>query len=281
MLRKLNVSGLALLLVALVAAVGCGPSEEEMAAREAAQREAQWAELQEQKAELEALRDELTEVEATLEEEAAEAVDEPSEDDGEMGEGEEPVEDPAARAEALQAEIDQLSEQYYTALVDFINAKPMLEGEEPSELQKAAIRAKSEEDMLVAEEYIMEGGDYRRAIGIYQDALRVDPDNAEIQAALERAEANRYMSEERFDQLEDGMTQEEVRDLLGTPYYANVREFPEDGVVAWFYPVDPKGSAAAVWFRQRGDDMEVYKFNFEEVVKEGPTEVTAGGDDGS
>lgn len=87
------------------------------------------------------------------------------------------------------------------------------------------------------------------------------------------------MSEERFAQAEEGMTQDEVRETLGQPNLSNIRTFPEDNVEAWFYAVDAQGSAAAVWFRERGGEMTAYKVNYEEVVREGPTEV-GGEDDG-
>jgi outer membrane protein assembly factor BamE (lipoprotein component of BamABCDE complex) len=136
--------------------------------------------------------------------------------------------------------------------------------------------------MMVAEEYISMGGNYKRAMSIYEAALMVDPDNEDLQAALAEAEANRYMSRERFDRVDNGMTRDEVRELLGTPYHANVREFPEDRVIAWFYPVDAAGSAAAVYYRARreGDEYKVYESDFEEVVKEGPTVVGEDGEDG-
>lgn len=262
MSRKLNGWGLAVLLIAaLVVITGCADTAQQEADAAAAARQQAWADLQEQKAELDEARQELAEARA-----AAEAED---------GEGEEAAAEPEVNIAQLEADVDQKTEDFYSALVEFINAEPLLEGEEPSELQMAAIRMKSEEDMLVAEEYVEKGGNYRRAIDIYSAALAVDPDNPDLQAALAEAEANRYMTEERFGQVEEGMTSEEVRGLLGTPFHANVREFPDDGVTAWFYPVDPQGSSAAVWFRPRNGELTVYKTSIE--MKEGPEEV--GGED--
>lgn len=272
MSRKFNAWGLAALLVALVVALGCADSEQEQAAAADAERQQAWAALQEEKAELDAAREELAElrIELATQEEAADAED--ADTDAEGGEGE-AVEDPQTRLNQLESQVQTQTDEFYSSLVEFLNAEPLVEGEEPSEVQLAALRMKSSEDMLVAEEYIVKGGNYGRAIDIYNSALLVDPDNEELQAALAEAQAKRYMSEERFAAVDDGMTEQEVRDLLGTPFHANVRNFPDDGVMAWFYPVDPQGSAAAVWFRERGGEMKVYKSNYEEVVKEGPTEV--------
>lgn len=265
MSRKLNGWGLAaLLIVALAVITGCADTEQQEAEASSAARQEAWNQLEQQKEELEAARQELAELKARVAEGEAEGA--------EAVEGE-AVEDPQARIAQLESRVADETEAFYTALVEFLNEQPMVEGEEPSELQVAALRMKSGEDMLVAEEYVTMGGNYRRAIDIYESALAVDPDNPELQAALAEAQANRYMSEERFGQVDEGMTTEEVRDLLGTPFHANVREFPDENVTAWFYPVDPQGSAAAVWFRERNGEMKAYKINYEEVVKEGPTEV--------
>jgi tetratricopeptide (TPR) repeat protein len=271
MSRKLNRWGLALLASALVVTLGCGNAEDEGAAANAAAQEEAWSELQAEKAELDAMRQELTELRAAAAQPAADAEAAPAA--GEEAAAEPAAEDPAARIAELESELQQKSETFYQDLVAFINAAGLVEGEEPSGEVSEAIRMKSAEDMLVAEEYIDKGGNYRQAIDIYNSALSVDPDNAELQQALAAAESNRYMGEERFAAAEKGMTKEQVREVLGTPYHANVRTFPEDEVEAWFYPVDASGSAAAVWFRRSGGEMKVYKVNFEEVVKKGPTVV--------
>jgi outer membrane protein assembly factor BamE (lipoprotein component of BamABCDE complex) len=284
--RKLKGWGLAVLMVLLVAAAACNTADKQ-AAEEQAQRDAEWSELLQKKDELDAARGELAELEASVGAEDEEgAMDEGAMDEGAMDdtmEEGEAVADPAARIEELQTSVDEKSEEFNNALVAFINANPLVEGEEPTERQKEAIRMKSDEDLLVAQEYIDMGGNYQRAIDIYNAALMVDPDNEKLQAALEDAQAKRYMDEERFGQIKNGMTEDEVRAILGTPNRANVREFPEERVVAWFYPVSAQGSAAAVWFRARreGDTYKVYKSNFEEVVKEGPTVVGEGEEDDS
>lgn len=268
--RKRNAWCLVALLVALVASIGCGNAQEQ-ADQENAARDARMAELQEAKAELDAMRAELAELQEqmTMADEEEDAEEEAAE--GEEGEA---AEDPAARIQQLENRIASASEEFYSDLVTFINENPLVEGEQPTERQQAAFRMKSEEDIQIAREYVDKGGDYRRAITILEDALAIDPDNELLQEELADVEAKRYMTEERFAGAEKGMNRDEVREVLGTPYHANVRRFEDDGVIAWFYPVDPQGSAAAVWFRQKGDHYEAYKVNFEEVVKEGPTDVT-------
>jgi tetratricopeptide (TPR) repeat protein len=272
MSRKLNRWGLALLASILVVSLGCGNADDERAAADAAAQEEAWSELQAQKAELDALRQELTDLRTAAAQPAADADAADAPAAGEAA-AQPAAEDGQARVPQLESELQQESEELYQALVGFINAAGLVEGEEPSPQVREAIRMKSAEDMLVAEEYIDKGGNYRQAIDIYKSALSVDPENAELQQALAAAEANRYMSEERFAAATKGMTKEQVREVLGIPYHANVRTFPDDNVEAWFYPVNAAGSAAAVWFRQSGGEMKAYEVNFEEVVKEGPSVV--------
>ena len=279
MSRKLNGWGLAALMLALVVAVGCADSTEENAAAASAADDAAWAELEEQKEQLVAARQELADArEAADAEEAEDDAEEAAED---AAEGDAEAADPAADVAQLENEVNEQATDFYEAVVEYINSQGLVEGEAPTGRMAEALRMKSSEDMLLAQEYIDKGGNYPKAISIYQDSLRLDPENAELQAALADAQEKRYMSEERFAQAEEGMTQDEVRETLGQPNLSNIRKFPEDNVEAWFYAIDANGSAAAVWFRERGGKMTAYKVNYEEVVRDGPTEVGAeDGDDG-
>lgn len=259
MRRKNFAPGLALLLALsmLTPLAACGGGDGEAAEDGGAGQEAQWAELEQMKQTLDAKRAELT---AAREQLAA-------------AEGEE-AEQLRARVEQLAAETQTMADEFNSRLVGYINENPPVVGEPLTERQQAAIRMKSQEDIVYAREYIAEGGDYARAIDIYNAALAADPGNPEIEAALAEAEARRYMDEERFSRLERGMSDAQVRQLLGPPYHRNVREY-EDGAIGWFYPTDANRSAAAVYFRKKGEDLEVYKFDYKAVVNEGPKEVGA------
>jgi hypothetical protein len=61
------------------------------------------------------------------------------------------------------------------------------------------------------------------------------------------------------------MTQDEVRRLLGPPNLQDVRDYPERGVTAWFYPKDASGAAAAVWFRKGDSAPEAYQLDFDAI----------------
>lgn len=253
----------------LTGLAACGPSEEEIEAQADEQHRQLLADLESQQQELRAKRQELRDLEARLE---ARLEGGPEEDDG-AGDGEGDAaeaeveaagEDLEARIQQLQTQVNDAAEDFYNAIGTFLNDEvPMLQGEEPTEIQKSALRMKSSEDMLLAREYIEKGGDYKRAINIYQQALLVDPDNPELQAALAEAQGNRFMTEERFSQVKNGMNEGEVREVLGPPNLYNVKEYPDQDVTAWYYPKNEQGAAAAVFFRPRGGELRVYKIDFE------------------
>jgi len=166
--------------------------------------------------------------------------------------------------ESANAEITRMTEEVGRRLADFINADPPLVGEPMRPDQQAAIRMKSAEDMVIAREFIDLGGDYRKAIDIYNSSLAIDPDNAEVKAALADAEAKRHMTAERFAQIQKGMTEAEVVAAIGRPLLRNVRDYPEKRVRAWFYPKNDQGEAAGVFFN---DKQEVYQANFDAVKR--------------
>ncbi len=232
-----------LLLAALL--VGCGAppgGADDLALAQ------EWAWLQEAKGALDARRVELAE----LQEQAAAPDATP--------EG-------VQRLAQLDLEVGAQAEQFATRLVAFLNGDPMLEGVPPSERQMAAVRMKSAEDLILAQEWIDKGGDYKRALEIYDTALALDPDNTELQAARAAAALARLMSPERFARASLGMSQAQVRALLGAPNLNNIREFADRGVVAWFYPTSERGDAAGVWFEVDAESglSRVYQVEYEAI----------------
>jgi tetratricopeptide (TPR) repeat protein len=171
----------------------------------------------------------------------------------------------AASMAALEKEVAARSDELGRRLVDFINSDPPVEGEKLAGRRLEAVRMKSDEDIAAAHEFIERGGDYRRALEIYEAALAVDPDNPRLQQELASARSRRYMTAERFGQAEKGMTLDQVRDLLGQPNLRDVREFPDRGIVAWFYARDAAGRAAAVWFARDNGVFTVYLADFHAI----------------
>lgn len=258
-------------LVAVVLVVACGgggQSKEDQAKAE------EWAWLTETKQTLDSKRQELTDLVAQAEAEAAEVAEEVAEEvPEEAGEMAEEVGEVVAEVDLgtqiieLEGEIETLTEEFSNRLVAYINSDPMIEGEVPTEGQTNALKMKSSEDIVLAQEWIVKGGDYKRAIEIINTAMMFDAENPELAAALADFEANRYMSEERFAAAEKGMTEAEVRRVLGQVNLHNLREYPDKDVVAWFYPTAEDGSAAAVWFQPDNESgvLEAYQLKFEAI----------------
>jgi len=246
----------ALLVLAAMAAGGCGaaPQPDPLPGRLGA--EAEWAWLQAAKRSLDAERAQL----AAL-----------------GGAGAAPAPPPGAAAagapsprERLAREVDALAQQFGRRLVAYINANPPVEGAPLAARQLAAIRMKSDEEIAAAHEFIARGGDYRRACEIYEAALAGDPQNPRLREELARAQAARYMSAGRFALAVPGMTAEQVRAALGSPNAHDVRGFPGQGVVGWFYPTDASGAAAAVWFEKRAGTLTVYRCDWNALPAPSP-----------
>jgi len=166
--------------------------------------------------------------------------------------------------DAINLEIAKLGDELGRRLVDYINADPPVSGEPVKPEQLQAIRLKSAEDVVIAKEHIELGGDYKKAIDIYATALLLDPENVELKAALNDAQARRFMSPERFATVKKGMSEAEVVKLVGRPLARNVRDYPEKKVTAWYYTKNETGEAAGIFFNEK---KVVYSTDFNAVKK--------------
>lgn len=248
-----------LLSIAALALVGCGGAGTTKVDKAL---DAEWAWLQESKQSLDALRAERAALLLKLEE-MAETEDASEPVEGDVGA------EPTVGPEGLDSEIYDLSDEFGQRLVGFINdpANAQIVGEPPTERQTAALRLKSSEDIVMAQEYVEKGGDYRRALNILEEALRVDPENDDVLAAFEQAKLNRWMSQERFGAAEKGMSGKQVRKLLGQPLPSNIRPYPDKSVVAWFYPTGEDRGAAGVYFNEdESGILEAYQLKFDAVA---------------
>lgn len=226
----------------LASLTACGPSEEE---RTTVARAEAWAELEEAQAALNAKRGELDQLRAQA---AA------------PGEGED-AEALAAQVEALDEEVGDDGEALQQKLVNYINEAEWELGGEMNEEQRLAFGMMSGEQMYLAQEYVVKGGDYRRAIDILEAAQRNDPDNPTLVARIAEYQEARYVTAERLADVKRGMTEAEVEGVLGKPFHSYVRNFSEENVFAWFYPKDPEehgaGAAVGVFFNE--SDRKVYR----------------------
>ena len=232
--------------------VACGPSEKEAAAT--AQAEA-WTSVQEEHAVLTGLRDELG---ATRAEIAA-----GPEGDEDIGlSPEEHAMQLEEKAAGQEEEVNRVADEFSTALVEFINEHAGFEGDETNDVQAAAIRLKTDEDIELAREYVTKGGDYKRALDIVRNALMVDSDNEKLNETIAELEDLRYMDEDRFSLVKRGMSEAEVRAVIGQVFHGNVREQGE--VKYWLYAKE-EGAAAGVYFREVRGQLTVYDTNFNAV----------------
>lgn len=232
-----------MVIAAVALALACGKGASEGTTNlDPASRQAEWAALETQKKQLDAKREEL----ASLRQQASSGTD------------------VTASLNAINEQVTQLSDDLGAKLAAYINADPPVVGEPIKPEQQAAIRMKSSEDMAIAREFIELGGDYRRAIDIYNQALSIDPDNPALKAAVADAEAKRFMTVDRFAAIRKGMTEADVIAALGRPLGRNIRDYPEKKVSAWFYPKNDAGEAAGVFFN---DKKTVYQTDFDAVKR--------------
>ena len=153
-------------------------------------------------------------------------------------------------AVALEREIEALDRELGRRVVAYINADPPKAGQPMTPEQLAAVRLKSAEDLLIAMDHVELAGDYEKAIGIYTAALRIDPENAEVKAALFDAETKRFMTADRFAVVTKGMSEANVIRALGRPLAKNRVPYPERKITAWYYPKNAAGEAAGVFFTE-------------------------------
>ena len=268
MRRGMTLFALVNLLLACVGLLACdtGPSEEEVKAAKSAE---DWAWLEQAKANLDSKRAEVMELQERVAQWDPDA-EQPEAAEGEVAEGAEvsaTLDEIKAQGEAAAQEAISMADEFAGRLIQFINDEQIGVDSEPTEIQRKALNMKSDEDIVLAEEYISKGGEYQRAIDIYAQALIFDPDNEDLIAAKARAEELRFMTEERLGGVKKGMTTEEVRALLGTPKTNNVREF-ENGSVGWFYPKQEPRTASAVFFQEKKGKLTVYKTDFNAIKAE-------------
>ena len=119
---------------------------------------------------------------------------------------------------------------------------------------------------LIAREKIVMGDQfmgvlsrYDRAIAFYQDALAVDPGNADAKGRIALAESRRFVVMNAFANVKNGMKEDDVRGLVGLPREDWIKQVVQNNRVyaVWIYPKGD-GGAAAVYF----DNGVVYHTNW-------------------
>jgi outer membrane murein-binding lipoprotein Lpp len=249
--------GIAVLVVISVLS-GCsrGPSEEELAQ---ARFEEQAAQLQQQYEDLQNVRSELAAAEAELAE--IEAIAERDRSDEQKAE----LEGLPARIDELTTARDEAFEATQAALTDFLNTALNEYPSDPATV--TGLNIYSDEAILIAEDVVLQAGDYRKAVDqlgsalSYYDSLDLEPYQPLVDKLQEFTEM-RFIDQERFDAVTKGMTKDEVKAVAGVPYYQNIQVDEKRGVETWLYRKDD-GGAAAFYFRTKTG--KVYNKNFDAV----------------
>ena len=238
--------------------VGCssGPSEEELAFQkfqaDAGLVQQANTELQKIREDIEAAKTQAAELEAIAESKRSE--------------------EQAAQLAELTAQIEELgktSEEAYNnvqaQLADLLNTGLNDYPEAPE--TATALKIYSDEALIVANDIVEKSGDYKKAMnhltgamGYYQDV------GLEVYPALEERIAElddwRFITKERYDAVKKGMTADEVKELVGIPYYANIQEDAQRGIETWLFK-KREGGAAAIYFKMKTN--KVYNKNFDAV----------------
>jgi hypothetical protein len=177
-----------------------------------------------------------------------------------------------AQLEELPAQINELNttkdeafEAVQSTVTSFLTVALNDFPEDPITVE--GLKIYSEEAIIVANETVIQAGDYKKAVGGlegalgYYDSLGLPPYQPLVDRIAELDEI-RFITQERFDLVQKNMTMDEVKELVGVPYYQNIQQDEKRGVETWLYR-KREGGAAAVYFKMK--TSKVYNKNFDAV----------------
>jgi tetratricopeptide (TPR) repeat protein len=161
----------------------------------------------------------------------------------------------ATRKEQIELLLDNHKkiEQMYVAFVD--KAREYLD--RTGDPRASALLAR--EKILLGDEYMNVLARYDKAIGLYREALELDPASPDARARIALAEQRRYVAMTPFATVKTGMKEEDVRRIVGVPREDWIKQVVQKQRVysVWIYP-KADGGAAAVYF----DNGIVYHTNW-------------------
>ena len=122
------------------------------------------------------------------------------------------------------------------------------------------------EKIRMGDEYMNVLARFDNAVTLYQSALTVEPGNTVAQQHMADAQSRRFVSMDRFAQVREGMTEEQVRKLLGQPREDWIKQVVQRNRAysVWIFP-KPDGGASAVYF----DGGVVYHTNWNAAPSKG------------
>ncbi|MCX7894345.1 MAG: outer membrane protein assembly factor BamE [Thermoanaerobaculum sp.] len=153
-------------------------------------------------------------------------------------------------------ELDQIFTDDQNELASFLNTALNEAPQAPETLE--GLKLYAEDAMMNARDFMNEAGDYRRAVELLETAQGYfesvsAPVPTELQALLQEARTFRHITKERFDQVQKGMTRQQVKAITGTPLALNVREQEVKGkkVTVWLFRAE-SGEIASFFFDEKG-----------------------------
>jgi hypothetical protein len=157
-----------------------------------------------------------------------------------------------SRLKQAQSAFDAAYNDDQRALTDFLNVA--LNDMPNAPETREGLKLYSDEAVRNARDFIANSGDYGKALdllhtaeGYFEAVSAPVPDD--LKHEIDTATAMRYLAKDRFDKVKKGMTEDEVRAVTGTPFYANVREHEVRGqkITTWLFNRDD-GAVAAIYF---------------------------------
>ena len=122
-----------------------------------------------------------------------------------------------------------------------------------------AAKLLAREKVIMGDEYLAYLSRYDRALEFYRAALQLDPSNEDVKQRIAMAEERRFVSMSSFAAVKTGMTEEDVRKLVGLPREDWIKQVVQNSRVysVWIYP-KADGGASAIYF----DNGVVYHTNW-------------------
>ncbi|HSP14602.1 MAG TPA: hypothetical protein VLV78_07615 [Thermoanaerobaculia bacterium] len=115
------------------------------------------------------------------------------------------------------------------------------------------------EKIVVGDEYMTVLSRYDKAIQAYREAMQIDPSNRDAPQRIAAAEQRRFVSMNSFAAVKTGMSEADVRKLVGLPREDWIKQVVQNSRVysVWIYP-KADGGASAIYF----DNSVVYHTNW-------------------
>ena len=125
----------------------------------------------------------------------------------------------------------------------------------------------AKEKVLIGDEYMNVLSRYDRAIEFYRAALEIDPAMEEAKARIALAEKRRFVTMNAFAEVKNGMSENDVRGLVGLPREDWIKQVVQNRRVysVWIYP-KADGGASAIYF----DNGIVYHTNWNAAAPPAP-----------